>query len=203
MRLPIGTHTQRPWRIHSVAPDFAVLDVWAYRCPGAGPDDLATMLSAIQASASHDSGPSLSRLLFAVRWKLGELFGWDDGETTVPSLTERLPEDLRHPEAGAAMTGLPFTLLYQTHDEVAMEVVNRTVHAVAHLGWVRTRDGDYQLRMAVLVKPNGLFGRAYLSAIAPFRYLIVYPAMTRQWERAWRERAGSSGIVTPLTGNPR
>jgi len=191
MRLPVGAHTQRPWRIHRVAPDFAVLDVWAYRTPGAGPDDLATVLAAIQASASHDDGPSLTRVLFAVRWKLGELFGWDAGESTVPSLTERLPDDLRRPDAGNPMPGLPFTLLYQTRDEVAMEVVNRTVHAVAHLGWVRTRDGDYQLRMAVLVKPNGLLGLAYLAAIAPFRHLIVYPAMTRQWERAWRERAGS------------
>lgn len=191
MRLPIGTHTQRPWRIHRIVPDFAVLDVWAYRTPGAGPDDLRNMLSAIQASAQRDSGPSLTRVLFAVRWKLGELFGWDDGETTAPSLTERLPDDLRNPDAGSPMAGLPFTLLYRTRDEVAMEVANRTVHAVAHLGWVRTRDGDYQLRMAVLVKPNGLLGRAYLSAIAPFRYLIVYPAMTRRWERAWRERAGS------------
>jgi hypothetical protein len=28
----------------------------------------------------------------------------------------------------------------------------------------------------------------YMALIAPFRYLIVYPAITRQWERAWRDR---------------
>ena len=42
--------------------------------------------------------------------------------------------------------------------------------------------------MAVLVKPNGLFGRAYMTAIRPFRHLIVYPAMMREGERVWRER---------------
>jgi Protein of unknown function (DUF2867) len=42
--------------------------------------------------------------------------------------------------------------------------------------------------MAVLVKQNGRFGRLYLAAIAPFRYLVVYPALTRHWERAWRDR---------------
>jgi hypothetical protein len=42
--------------------------------------------------------------------------------------------------------------------------------------------------MAILVKPNGRFGRVYMALIAPFRYLIVYPAITRQWERAWRDR---------------
>ena len=42
--------------------------------------------------------------------------------------------------------------------------------------------------MAVLVKPNGLFGEAYLTAIAPFRYLIVYPAMLRTLGRQWRQQ---------------
>ena len=41
--------------------------------------------------------------------------------------------------------------------------------------------------MAALVKPNGLFGRIYMAAIKPFRYLIVYPALTRKWEQGWRE----------------
>jgi len=27
-----------------------------------------------------------------------------------------------------------------------------------------------------------------MAGIAPFRYLIVYPALARQWERAWRDR---------------
>jgi len=40
--------------------------------------------------------------------------------------------------------------------------------------------------MAVLVKPNGLLGEAYMLAIRPFRHLIVYPALTREIGRAWR-----------------
>jgi hypothetical protein len=39
--------------------------------------------------------------------------------------------------------------------------------------------------MAVLVKPNGLLGTAYMAAIRPFRHLIVYPSMMRQIEREW------------------
>nr|WP_245617192.1 hypothetical protein [Amycolatopsis taiwanensis] len=27
-----------------------------------------------------------------------------------------------------------------------------------------------------------------MTAIAPFRYLVVYPALTRRWERAWLDR---------------
>ena len=40
--------------------------------------------------------------------------------------------------------------------------------------------------MAVLVKPNGLLGNGYLTAIRPFRHLIVYPRMLRQIGRTWR-----------------
>jgi hypothetical protein len=43
--------------------------------------------------------------------------------------------------------------------------------------------------MAVYVKPRGLFGRGYMALIKPFRYLIVYPALTRQLGRAWDRRA--------------
>jgi hypothetical protein len=58
-----------------------------------------------------------------------------------------------------------------------------------HLAWVPSgRNDEYELQMAILVKPNGRLGRLYLAAIAPFRYLIVYPAVTRHWERAWRDR---------------
>ena len=47
--------------------------------------------------------------------------------------------------------------------------------------------------MAVLVKPNGLLGNAYMAAIRPFRHVIVYPRMLQQIERDWRAemRAGA------------
>jgi hypothetical protein len=59
-----------------------------------------------------------------------------------------------------------------------------------HLGWVRDETGGYRGQMAILVKPNGLLGTAYMAAIRPFRHVIVYPPMLRQIERQWRERAG-------------
>jgi hypothetical protein len=35
------------------------------------------------------------------------------------------------------------------------------------------------------VKPNGLFGNAYMAAIRPFRHLIVYPALMREARELW------------------
>jgi hypothetical protein len=48
--------------------------------------------------------------------------------------------------------------------------------------------------MAVLVKPNGLFGNLYMAAIRPFRHLIVYPPLMRRIEREWRERDRSPAV---------
>ena len=49
MRLPTTAHTSRPWRIHELAPDFAVEDVWALPTPG-GPDDFLRLVELVSAS---------------------------------------------------------------------------------------------------------------------------------------------------------
>lgn len=196
MKFPIAAHEQQPWRIHKIAPDFRIEDVWAFRTPGAGPDDFATMLAALTASNRPGRVDIVTRGLFAVRWKLGALLGWDRSAqaigTRVRSLRERLPADLRDAPAGPQDPNIPFTPVYQLKNECVQELANKTVHDLLHLGWVPTGDGEYELRMAALVKPNGFFGRAYMAAIKPIRYLVVYPAMTRRWERAWRERPSLS-----------
>ena len=48
--------------------------------------------------------------------------------------------------------------------------------------------------MAVLVKPNGPLGSAYMNAISPFRHLIVYPALMRQIGREWRRSVRDPGV---------
>jgi hypothetical protein len=76
------------------------------------------------------------------------------------------------------------------------ERANRTVHSVMHIGWVADEDGGYHGQMAVLVKPNGWFGAAYMAAIKPFRYLFVYPALMRWIERGWQASASPSSTAT-------
>jgi hypothetical protein len=189
MRLPDSAHTSRPWRIHEIAPDFRVEDVWALATPG-GPDDFPRLVQRFAAGDPSRSSSRAGRALWALRWKLGELFGWDDPDTgvgsRVPTLRERLPADLRDGATGPAFKALPFTSLYLLADEWAAEIANRTMHGVLHLGWVPDRNGGYRGQMAVLVKPNGLVGNGYMAAIKPFRHLIVYPSMLRRIEREWR-----------------
>lgn len=201
MKLSVSAHTEQPWRIHEIAPDFEILDVWRYRTPGAGPDDFPIVIDLLDAQGNAENAGPLVRILFAVRWKLGALLGWDQDEggvaARVRSLRERLPDDVRAAPADKQDPDSPFTRVYELHNELADEVVNKTVHGIAHLGWVLNDDGEYELRMAVLVKPNGMLGRVYLAAIWPFRHLIVYPAMSRMWDRAWQSRATSGENAVP------
>ena len=109
--------------------------------------------------------------------------------SSVPTVRDRLPADLRAAPSGPDFGGLPFTSLYLIDDEWAAEIANRTVHGVVHFGWVPDPEGGYRGQMAVLVKRNGLLGAAYMATIRPFRHLIVYPRMMRDIERGWRANA--------------
>lgn len=194
MRLPRSTHADLPWRIHEIAGDFTVEDVWELPTPG-GPDDLARLVDQFANGTGDPVDSRVGRTLFALRWKIGALFGWDEPADglggRVPTLRDRLPADLREGPRGPDLGAVPFTSVYQTHDEWAAEMANRTVHGVMHIGWVPDGAGGYHGRMAVLVKPNGLFGALYMAAIKPFRYLGVYPALLRGIGREWQTRTGS------------
>jgi hypothetical protein len=189
MRLPNSAHISRPWRIHELTHDFRLEDVWELPTPG-GSDDFPRLVQAI-ASGDPSQGSSRSvRTLFAIRWKIGELLGWDGPDSglraRVPTLRDRLPADLRDAPTGPDFRALPFTSLYLIDDEFAAEIANRTMQGIMHLGWVPDGTGRYRGQMAVYVKPNGLMGTAYMAAIKPFRHLIVYPPMIRQIGRNWR-----------------
>jgi hypothetical protein len=191
--LATTAHTARPWRIHSIAADFRVEDVWALPTPG-GPDDFPRLVELALTLDPGDGADWLVRSLFALRWKIGKLLGWDrpdgGGEAAVPSLRDRLPDDLRGSADHLHFAGLPFTPLYVTGDEFAAELANRTMHGVVHFGWVRDATG-HRGQMVVLVKRNGWLGAAYMAAIAPFRHRLVYPRAIREFGRAWRSGLAS------------
>jgi DMSO/TMAO reductase YedYZ molybdopterin-dependent catalytic subunit len=199
MRLPIAAHESFPWRIRELAPDFTVEDVWALPVHGRA-EDFPALLELLFSLDPANSGSLPARLLWDLRDRLGRWFGLgrtsapaDDTGLPIPgttetSLADRLPDDLRDTVAGLGSGQLPFEPLYRTNDEYATEMSNRTVHGVMHLAWVDQGGGSYQGQMAVYVKPRGRFGKRYMAFIKPFRYLIVYPALMRQIERAWTTR---------------
>jgi len=192
MRLPSSAHAAQPWRIHELTPDFRLEDVWVLPTPG-GRDDFPDLVRQFAAGDPAKGLPGIARVLWDLRFKVGELLGWDDAETAigsrVPSLRERLPEDLRERPTGPAFDSLPFSSLYLLENEFAAEIANQTMHGVLHLGWVADGSGGHRGQMAVLVKRSGVLGSAYMAAIKPFRYWVVYPAAMRQIEAVWRSRS--------------
>jgi hypothetical protein len=210
-RLPNSAHEARPWRIREIVPDFRLEDVWALPARGDA-DDFPVLLALASSLDPAHSDSRATRFLWELRDRLGKWFGL--GRTSVEaargagssasglsipgteerSLAARLPQDLRGTTVEGEFGAL-FTPLYRTKDEAAAEISNRTVHGVVHFGWVERAEGRYQGEMAVYVKPRGAFGQGYMALIKPFRHLVVYPALMRQFERAWdaeRQRPGGS-----------
>lgn len=198
MSLPSDAHWSRAWRIHDLTKDFRLEDVWDLPVSG-GPDDLARLVEIVASKNLSDSSSAAVRTLVAIRWKLGAVLGLDrpdDGlGARVPTLRDRLPADLRDGRRGPEMESMPLRPLYLTSDEWAAEAANRTMHGVMHLGWVSDGAGSFHARLAILVKPNGLLGSAYMAAIKPFRHLIVYPALLRELGEAWAAEARSTSTV--------
>jgi hypothetical protein len=204
-RIPNSAHEGGPWRIREIVPDFTLEDVWALPVQG-GAEDFSSLLEMAGSLDPADGDSRATRLLWELRDRLGDWFGLGRivvpanggsaapaGKLPIPgtreaSLTGRLPDDLRNTAANLDFGSLPFTALYRTDVEAAAELSNQTVHGVAHFAWVDQGEGRYQGQMAVYVKPRGRFGRGYMALIKPFRYLIVYPALMRQFERAWSRR---------------
>lgn len=77
------------------------------------------------------------------------------------------------------------------------------MHSLMHMGWIPDGAGGYRGQMAVLVKPNGLFGTAYMAAIAPFRHLIVYPPLMRGIGQEWRADTPQDPSPSTWLGNRR
>lgn len=197
MRMRNEDYSRRAIRIRDIAPDFRLEDAWLLPVHG-GPDDLGTLVG-VMATLDPANGDSLaSHFLFDVRHRIGDRLGWDTErslpipEDTEISLRARLPNDLRDTVADLNFSTSPFTPLYRTATEFAAELSNRTVHAVMHLVWMEREDGHYQGGLGVYVKPRGGLGAGYMTAIAPFRRSIVYPALLRQISQAWNARGDAS-----------
>src|SRR5437773_700412 len=101
MRLPDDAHTSRPWRIHEIAPDFRLQDVWALPTPG-GAGDFPRLVALMP---SFDSSSPLVRALFAIRWTVGRLLRPDRDHAVSPP--GRVPLDAARHRAVVA----PFVTL--------------------------------------------------------------------------------------------
>lgn len=192
MKLDDIAHTGRPWRLHALAHDFDLIDVWALPTPG-GPGDLARLASIIAASDESLLSHPVVRTLFSVRMKLGTWLGWDTGLDAALhgwSLRDRLPRDLRDgPRGPEIMTLVPFPSVYLTNTEWVAECSSKLVHMVQHVGWIPDGSGGHRAQLATLVRPKSRLGRLYVRGISPIRRHVVSPVQVRTIARDWEERS--------------
>jgi hypothetical protein len=148
-------------------------------------------------TAGREAAPAVVRGLFWLRGRIGTLFAWDQRRPAwnAESYADRLaPSDRARSLAAPGTPDGSFRLLYRFEDEQLSELRNATVHAFVSLS-IRQAPGGYLAYAGVFVKPVHRFTRLYMGAIAPFRRLIVYPAVIRKTQRAWAERYGGPSVA--------
>ena len=208
-------HAARPWRVHTLAPDFELLDLWEVPLdadPSRGErfEDFLRVFTRDGMSGTWPVYPlrpaSLADVLHVARLggmtallALRRLLGWafaldgDRERLAIPGRREtrvraRLDDDDRRRDTGALprRVGGAFEPVYAFPDEVLLEIANRTIHALLHVSWVEVPGGHRTAMLAVYVKSRGWQSRAYMGLIQPFRYLVVYPAWIEHLTRTWR-----------------
>jgi hypothetical protein len=182
-------HFAHRWRVHSLAADFELIDVWRFEVRPEGVRGFDAFLEAFwQAIHAVERSP-LSRMRVAI----GRVFGWDAAPNSrpIPGCTEHLvAERLDASDRSRTRFGsdepspLPaakVSPVYRFDDEALWEVSNDTVHALLHVSCAPGSAPE----LAVYIKSRGLFTRLYMAAIWPARHAIVYPLLISRVEEAF------------------
>src|SRR6266545_3624785 len=191
MRIGLREFRARPLRVHAVLHDVPLEDAWAVPLSGGGAGRTIQDVRSVMI-AGREAAPALVQGLFRLRSRIGALFGWDQQRPAwnAESYADRLsPADRAQSLAPPGTRDGKFRLLYRFEDEQLSELRNATVHAFASLSIGQTPDG-YLAYVGVFVQPVHRFTRLYMRAIAPFRRLVVYPAIIRNMQSAWADRYG-------------
>ena len=174
-------------RCHALLSDVPLHDVWAIPLNGGGAGRSVQDARAILFGDRRPSTNLVVRGLFALRFALGRVFGWDD-ERHDPldvSYVHRLADiDRSQSRVPPGTRDGRFRVLYVLANEALSELRNATVHAFLALALTPSPEG-YTLYLAVYVKPVTRFTALYMAVIDPFRRLFVYPALGRRVQHAW------------------
>jgi hypothetical protein len=189
MRAPPEELTRLGLAASAILHDVPLRDLSVVDLPGGGAGrTLADVRALIGAGKLTAAAPA--RALFALRWFLGRLLGWDAPRHQHPeaSYLHRLSDEIkRRSLLPPGSPDGPFRLLYLLDRESLAEIQNATVHAFLATALIETNIG-YRLYWAVYVKPVSWLTPVYMTLIEPFRRFVVYPALLRRLRRAWQTR---------------
>jgi hypothetical protein len=184
------------FRAETLLSDFELLDRWRVDIEGA-PDEFHRFCQLFVDNGFH-SDSRFSEALFALRFRLGKTFGWDEGEPLpIPGCSEtsvaaRLDDNDRARNVPLTLpTDRTFegNIIYCFDDEALFEISNKTIHALINLRWVdAAAPGRKTVEMAIYIKKRGRMSGFYMALIKPFRHSIVYPALLGRLKRKWDAR---------------
>jgi hypothetical protein len=195
MRIDPREFRARPLRVHALLHDVPLEDAWAIPLSGGGAGRTIQDVRAVMV-AGRAASPTVVQALLRLRRRIGALFGWDRQRPgwNAESYADRLsPADRARSLVAPGTPDGNFRLLYRFEDEQLSELRNATVHAFVSLS-LRPTPGGYLAFAGVFVKPVHRFTRLYMGAIAPFRRLVVYPAVIRKVQSVWVQRYGGSAM---------
>jgi len=201
MKTTRQAHFAHPWRVHTLAADFELLDVWRFEVRLDARRGFDTFLETYWKAIHAVERSPLSRMRVAI----GRVMGWDAAPNSRPIpgcvehlVAERLDAADRARNRFAADEPSPLPVakvrsVYRFDDEALWEVSNDTVHALMHVSCAVGAAPE----LAVYIKSRGLFTRLYMAAIWPARHAIIYPSLMavveRRWNAAIRRLEPSSG----------
>ena len=201
MRIDKDVHLQQSWRVHDIARDFKLEDVWQFPIEASAGDRFEEFRELFQLAVTELARKGPVGWLFRLRLWLGKVFRWDSARaaSSVLSRDSLLARYLRDTDgAGAAdregHVSADFHPVYVLAEESLAEIANKTVHAALHLGWFPLKTGEIRATLAVYVKTKGRFTRFYMAAINPFRHYLVYPAMMRRTAHLWSQRNQNTAL---------
>ncbi|MBN1274572.1 MAG: DUF2867 domain-containing protein [Candidatus Aminicenantes bacterium] len=201
------SHYSQPWKVHEIAQDFNLLDVWEYpiRADKSKGQDFLFFLKMTQHPPPDKINRSVSiklkaaRLLISLRMFLGKILDLDKNINTLPipgcqesSIRERLSMKDRKRSLELSELGIKdsnnetWRIVYLYEDEMLTELSIDAVHVLMHLGWVHKSGNFFTARLAVYAKPRGMIGDVYMKLIMPFRRTIIYPALMENVKNTWQ-----------------
>src|SRR5581483_628899 len=147
MRVDVAKFRTLPLEAHAILDDVPLKDVNVVDLPGGGPGRTLSDVRALMAMGELMDANPLARALFALRLRLGRVFGWDRPEHDRPegSYLSRLTPALRARsvvQPGTMERG--FRLLFILERESLAEIRNATVHAFLSTALCEER-GGYRL----------------------------------------------------------
>jgi len=171
-------------RAHQLLGDVPLYDVSIVDLPGGG--DGRSVADVLRLQATTPRSP-VERALYGVRHALGRAFHWDEVRLSPQdSLVSRLSEtDRRDSEIPPGTPDGAFRVVYRFRNEQLSETRNATVQGYVCIA-IAPRSSGYRFYFAVYVIPVSWLTRPYLALIEPFRRFLLYPAMLRRIQNAWR-----------------